>query len=966
MLRRLVLLLLCLYTVTGSRVREDTHRSLSFSGSSQRNALVNFGSDMGVENWLNNTGWNSQSSECSWFGVTCQNETIVKLYLPSNNLVGSLSGDIASLTGLTWIDLRNNVLYGPLPVQWSVLTNVNTIVLGVNQLSGSIPAQWSTLTNMQYFAVGVNMISGTFSSCFSTWTQIEQLFLMVNQLTGPIPDWIGALTKLQYFQLIDNNMNGSFPSTMTAMTSLLDFSVARNSFTGSIPAFFGQMTSLQTIDIAANSLTGSIPRELTSLVNLEALFVSANQLTGSFPTFLPMLPRLQTLGMYNNSLSGPIPTFVESGASPALRTLDFSANQFSGELLFDALLTICPTINTMAGANNLLTGSLPTGCPQLTQVDLSGNLFYGKLADAFGPPLLNTLLLNNNPGLHSPCNAPSPSDANLCLPSYIKLSDNKLTQGVNEPYLCSTFELTTAVAPSFATVSVGLDASYIDFKHCRCVSGYARRPNATAAADLCLLCNNSACSCENGIMRNCFPYPNATFPLMALQCPDIGYGEIACNPIGNATVYPSGATLPLNASLGGAFACADGYQGRLCSECQFGFYQSGRSCRRCASYTYWLLPLGYAVLLLVLILYLLQVPGASSGGLKITMFYFQTVLVLARAVGGGWPAAVNSAFTSTSSASSFSTTATECVFPGLDLAARYVLYYTVPLMLMAVSLLVFGLGRLQEYVRGQYLRLWRERCTYMALYFLAFVYFEICVKVFSVFGCTISDPSGALYTNSSPWVLCDSTKEPFSVLIGTSIAAFFIYVIGIPILFNVLLYRRRHSLDSLETKTALGFVFGCYRKGLFLWDTVFGIRRISLALVVSVVPFTEQTTLVINIILILQISVIIQHVFSPFGTILENRMDLLSSYVLLLSFVGAYINQNTPSGTTNNWLPTALLVLIILCGVILLAILGLTYLVMVVQKLQRFRSVFGDGAMQKMSVVGAQLQERLLSPQLAK
>lgn len=70
------------------------------------------------QNWGNPTDWGGGTSYCTpWFGLKCDitNSIIITVFLPGNNLVGTIPDIWANMPSLTWLDLSVNQLVGPLP-----------------------------------------------------------------------------------------------------------------------------------------------------------------------------------------------------------------------------------------------------------------------------------------------------------------------------------------------------------------------------------------------------------------------------------------------------------------------------------------------------------------------------------------------------------------------------------------------------------------------------------------------------------------------------------------------------------------------------------------------------------------------------------------------------------------------------------------------------------------------------------
>lgn len=90
--------------------------------------------------WNNKEYWLASDSPCEWFGVGCENDTVVSLNLSDNNLAGQLPDALGNLTGLENLDLSNNLLTGPLPLAVAqVAAQTNTCTLTNNTDSFCIP-----------------------------------------------------------------------------------------------------------------------------------------------------------------------------------------------------------------------------------------------------------------------------------------------------------------------------------------------------------------------------------------------------------------------------------------------------------------------------------------------------------------------------------------------------------------------------------------------------------------------------------------------------------------------------------------------------------------------------------------------------------------------------------------------------------------------------------------------------------
>lgn len=74
------------------------------------------------EGWKNQTRWLGRMTVCAWYGVECDAEGNVRsLFLPSNNIQGSIESRFGLLTALEKLDLSDNALTGSIPIElWSL------------------------------------------------------------------------------------------------------------------------------------------------------------------------------------------------------------------------------------------------------------------------------------------------------------------------------------------------------------------------------------------------------------------------------------------------------------------------------------------------------------------------------------------------------------------------------------------------------------------------------------------------------------------------------------------------------------------------------------------------------------------------------------------------------------------------------------------------------------------------------
>ena len=250
-------------------------------------ALVDLYNATDGPKWANHDKWLSGCSPCGWAGVTCNpNGRVISLYLPNNQLSGTLPTSLSALTRLKLLNLGKNQLTGAIPSSLGKLINLELLYLNNNQFSESIPSSLSALTELQLLDVSSNQVNGIIPLGLSNLTKLNSLNLGKNKLTGPIPNSLSSLSELQLLYLNQNKLNGSLPASFSALTELQLVDISNNQLSGTIPSSLSALSKLKGLSLGKNQLNGSIPASLGQLTKLQLLDLSANQLSGCLPASL--------------------------------------------------------------------------------------------------------------------------------------------------------------------------------------------------------------------------------------------------------------------------------------------------------------------------------------------------------------------------------------------------------------------------------------------------------------------------------------------------------------------------------------------------------------------------------------------------------------------------------------------------------------------------------------------------------
>lgn len=121
--------------------------------------------------WLRNDNWKNQNAPISsLWGVITDNDTVVGINLPSNNLTGVLPGSLNELP-LTYLDLSMNSISGDLPGQLASL-NLQFVNLSGNLFGGQLGAPFFYVD-----AQPINRTLQTLDLSHNRWVRIAPSYL---------------------------------------------------------------------------------------------------------------------------------------------------------------------------------------------------------------------------------------------------------------------------------------------------------------------------------------------------------------------------------------------------------------------------------------------------------------------------------------------------------------------------------------------------------------------------------------------------------------------------------------------------------------------------------------------------------------------------------------------------------------------------------------------------------------------
>ena len=130
-----------------------------------------------------------------------------------------------------------------------------------------------------------------------------------------------------------------------------------------------------------------------------------------------------------------------------------------------------------------------------------------------------------------------------------------------------------------------------------------------------------------------------------------------------------------------------------------------------------------------------------------------------------------------------------------------------------------------------------------------------------------------------------------------------VYVVGIPVLFGGLLWRYRARVEEQKVRYWLGNLYYCYKRKYYWFEMVILVRRLLLAVLISVLP-SDSIFLPSLVLIALSLALLVQLWLRPFALKVDNRLESISIATILITFVVQYllfINGTATSTSSTTW-----------------------------------------------------------------
>ena len=271
------------------------------------------GVNIEVTPWLDATNWWTDD-ECTWFGITCNNEgLVVKIDLHENFLTGNFPAEIVLLKdSLKHLDLENNLVYSvDDELDWlGKMTRLETLNIAQTPFEyNGIPPSIGRLTNLVHLDISYTLFFGPLRpEVFENLNQLQYLYMGGNSYNSSIPSTVSEMENLLYLYVEYSDIEGDLSFLKTGMSKIFEFWADRNpKLTGAIPSEIGELITLESLSLSNCGLTGPIPEEMGNLYRMQQMWLFGNQLEGEIPASIGNLTRMYRLEMENNKLEGDMP-----------------------------------------------------------------------------------------------------------------------------------------------------------------------------------------------------------------------------------------------------------------------------------------------------------------------------------------------------------------------------------------------------------------------------------------------------------------------------------------------------------------------------------------------------------------------------------------------------------------------------------------------------------------------------------
>ncbi|TNV88247.1 hypothetical protein FGO68_gene13755 [Halteria grandinella] len=356
-------------------------------------------------------------------------------------------------------------------------------------------------------------------------------------------------------------------------------------------------------------------------------------------------------------------------------------------------------------------------------------------------------------------------------------------------------------------------------------------------------------------------------------------------------------------------ACAKGYSGVLCAECEPGYSLTGLAkCAKCPDMVSNVIKLSGMMLLIIGIFTFMvrstlnsatQPKNTTSVYMKILMNHFQLILLVS-SFNFQWPEQLESFFKQTGTVSEAGTqvVSVDCFLNskssiGLDninyfytFFVKLLIFALIPFILLAASYGFWALRTLSTH------RFERAKAISTLVISLFIIHPNIVQYMFNDFNCKDIDGTQRVYVDMT--IVCYQRVHSFWSY-TVAMPSIIVWGLGIPFFAFILMYRERTLLHTLDLKQKFGFLYNGYQLDMFFWEIVIMYRKIAMIFISVFIQPQGVITQAMIVFLLMIIFLIINMKKKPYVSIALNDLETMSLLTSAISiYCGIFFITNIP------------------------------------------------------------------------
>jgi hypothetical protein len=339
--------------------------------------------------------------------------------------------------------------------------------------------------------------------------------------------------------------------------------------------------------------------------------------------------------------------------------------------------------------------------------------------------------------------------------------------------------------------------------------------------------------------------------------------------------------------------CAEGYRSNLCNSCEIGYSQASKhTCVECSNTDNAILKLVgllvIAVVLSIVIVYTSMASATKPKSLKSIYFkillnHFQLVSITS-AMKLNWPKLVNIYLRSQENLGilTYQLLSIDCLIKSDDYESYIERVYYTKLIIVASIPVIIILGcvfywSIMSCYKYSTIYLRRELIASIII-LLFFAHPSIVISLFSSFNCMEIEP-GEYWLIDSLDIRCWKGSHSFYVL-AVSLPGIVAWCLGIPIICLYMLHKNRRFLDKVQVRLKYAYLFNGYKKEYYYWEFLILYRKIILITCAVFLGNSSQDLQALSVMIIMIISLHLQHTRAPYVYPQLNALELRSIIVV--------------------------------------------------------------------------------------